>query len=97
MKCYSKWLLVLLLAWLLFFLFLLCHILGRGSSRQYRPAAGSALTRADIRCLAQGVPRRGVGLSMKVGRRSDYRARSQHYFRSRSLEILQRLWAGNLT
>lgn len=97
MKCYRKWLLVLLLAWLLLFLSLLRHILVRGSSRQHRPAAGSGLTLADTRCLAQGLPRKGVGLSTKAGRRSDYRARSRHYYRSWSLEILQRLWAGNLT
>lgn len=97
------WLLVLLLAWLFLFLSLLCHILDLGSSPLpwSRSAADSGLTLTETHCLTsvQGGGLRAVGLSEKDWRRkrTDYRFRSQDYYRSRSLEILQRLWSGNLT
>ncbi|XP_070850081.1 beta-galactoside alpha-2,6-sialyltransferase 2-like isoform X2 [Chaetodon trifascialis] len=42
---------------------------------------------------------RPVGVSEEDWRtrRTDYRSRSKEYYRSRSLEILQRLWSGNMT
>ncbi|XP_076579887.1 beta-galactoside alpha-2,6-sialyltransferase 2-like isoform X2 [Chaetodon auriga] len=42
---------------------------------------------------------RPVGVSEEDWRtrRTDYRSRSKDYYRSRSLEILQRLWSGNMT
>ncbi|XP_036946438.1 beta-galactoside alpha-2,6-sialyltransferase 2-like [Acanthopagrus latus] len=86
MKPYRKWLLVLLLAWLLLFLSLLCHFLDLRSSR----LPWSGLSRTETHHLAS---------SEKDwrSRRTDFRSRSEDYYRSRSLEILQRLWTGNLT
>ncbi|XP_073318856.1 beta-galactoside alpha-2,6-sialyltransferase 2-like [Pagrus major] len=96
MKPYRKWLLVLLLAWLLLFLSLLCHFLDL-TSRLPRPG----LSRTETRRLvsAQRGALRPAGSSEKDWRRrrTDFRSRSEDYYRSRSLEILQRLWTGNLT
>lgn len=87
MKPYRKWLLVLLLAWLLLFLSLLCHFLDLRSSRLPR----SRLSRTETRLLASSEK------DWRRRRRTDFRSRSEDSYRSRSLEILQRLWTGNLT
>lgn len=103
MKPYRKWLLLVPLAWLLLFLSLLCHFLDLRSPSlpQSRSAAESALTRTETRRLAsvQGGSLIPAGVSGTDWRRkrTDYRSRSKAYYRSRSLEILQRLWTGNLT
>ncbi|XP_070850079.1 beta-galactoside alpha-2,6-sialyltransferase 2-like isoform X1 [Chaetodon trifascialis] len=103
MKPHRKWLLVVLLAWLLLVLSLLCHFqdLRFSSFPQSRSAVGSGLTRTETRHLAsvQGGSMRPVGVSEEDWRtrRTDYRSRSKEYYRSRSLEILQRLWSGNMT
>nr|XP_046238823.1 beta-galactoside alpha-2,6-sialyltransferase 2b [Scatophagus argus] len=103
MKPYRKWLLAVLLAWLLLFLSLLYHFLDLRSSllHRSRSAANSGLTGTKIRFLdsVQVGPTGPAGVSEKDWRRRriDFRSRSQDYYRSRSLEILQRLWTGNLT
>ncbi|XP_054483334.1 beta-galactoside alpha-2,6-sialyltransferase 2-like [Anoplopoma fimbria] len=107
MKAYRKWLLLVLLVWLLLFLSLLCHFLDLrlSSVRRSRSATDSGLTGTETRCLSsvQGRIRtlRPAGVSetdwRRRRRRRDFRSRSKEYYRSRSLEILQRLWSGNLT
>uniref|UniRef100_A0A8C4DJJ9 Beta-galactoside alpha-2,6-sialyltransferase 2 n=1 Tax=Dicentrarchus labrax TaxID=13489 RepID=A0A8C4DJJ9_DICLA len=104
MKPYRKWLLVILLVWLLLFLSLLCHFLDLRSTQlpRSRSALQSGLTRTETRRLAsvhQGPPRGVAGVSETDWRRkrTNYRSRSKDYYRSRSLEILQRLWTGTLT
>ncbi len=103
MKLYRKWLLLVLLTWLLLFLSLLCHFLELRCSSLPRSgsAADSGLTRTETRRLTsvQGGALRSAGVSQKDWRRrrTDYRSRSNEYYRSRSLEILHRLWTGNLT
>ncbi|XP_041822013.1 beta-galactoside alpha-2,6-sialyltransferase 2-like [Chelmon rostratus] len=109
MKPYRKWLLVVLLTWLLLILSLLCHFLDLRFSAfpLSRSAADSGPTRTETRRLAsvQGGSMRPAGVSEEDWRRrsryrsrsKDYRSRSKDYYRSRSLEILQRLWSGNMT
>lgn len=103
MKPYRKWLLLVLLTWLLLFLSLLCHFLDLRSSSLPRSRSESGLTRTETRRLAsvQVGSLRSAGVSEKDWRRrrrtTEYRSRSNEYYRSRSLEILQRLWTGNLT
>ncbi|XP_068586985.1 beta-galactoside alpha-2,6-sialyltransferase 2-like isoform X2 [Cebidichthys violaceus] len=89
MKPYRKWLLLVLLVWLLLFLSLLCHFLDLRPSLlpRSRSASDSGLTGTETCCL------RPAGVSETDWRRR----RSKDYYRSRSLEILQRLWSGNLT
>ncbi|GAA6230045.1 beta-galactoside alpha-2,6-sialyltransferase 2-like [Lates japonicus] len=105
MKSWRKWILVILLAWLLLFLSLLCHILDLRSTSvpQTRSAADSGLSRTETRRLASVQTRtwslRPAGRSEEDWRRrrTDFRSRSRDYYRRRSLEVLQRLWTGNLT
>ncbi|XP_045907094.1 beta-galactoside alpha-2,6-sialyltransferase 2-like isoform X2 [Micropterus dolomieu] len=108
MKLYRKWLLVVLLVWLFLFLSLLFHVLDLRSSLllRSRSAAESRLTRTEIGLASvNGGTRIGrwsrkpAGVSEKnwKRRRTDYRSRSKDYYRSSSIKILQRLWAGNLT
>ncbi|XP_059184169.1 beta-galactoside alpha-2,6-sialyltransferase 2-like isoform X2 [Centropristis striata] len=105
MKPNRKWLLLFLLVWLLLFLSLLRHFLDLRSSSlpRSRSAAAAGLTRTETRRLAsvQGRIRTlrpaGASESDWRRRRNDFRSRYEAYYRSRSLEILQRLWSGNLT
>ncbi|XP_023252204.1 beta-galactoside alpha-2,6-sialyltransferase 2-like isoform X2 [Seriola lalandi dorsalis] len=109
MKSWTKWTLVVLLVWLLLFLSLLCHILDLRSTSapQTRSAAESGLIRTETRHLASVIQggTRTLGWSLRPAgpsldwrrRRNDFRSRSRDYYRRRSLEILQRLWTGNLT
>ncbi|XP_033471796.1 beta-galactoside alpha-2,6-sialyltransferase 2-like [Epinephelus lanceolatus] len=95
MKSDRKWLLLVLLAWLLLFLSLLCHFLDLRSSLlpQSRSAAESQPTRSETRRLAsvQGGLRtqRSAGESVadwrrRRRRRTEYRSRSQDVHISRS-------------
>uniref|UniRef100_A0A8C3G174 Beta-galactoside alpha-2,6-sialyltransferase 2 n=1 Tax=Cyclopterus lumpus TaxID=8103 RepID=A0A8C3G174_CYCLU len=65
-----------------------------------RSATDCGLTGTGSRCRlsAQGRIRtqRPAGVDWRR-RKTDFRSRSKDYHRSRSLEILQRLWSGNLT
>lgn len=101
---------VVLLTWLFLFLFLLCHFLDFRSTlvSRTRSAAKSRLTRTETRHLASVVlgrarirswSLRSAGLSEEDWRRRriDFKSRSRAYHRRQSLQILQRLWAGNLT
>ncbi|KAG8004438.1 Beta-galactoside alpha-2 [Nibea albiflora] len=94
MKPYRAWLLLVLLVWLILFLSLLCHFLDLRSSSPLwsRSAAKAGLTQTETRHLvSQRESLRPAGLEEK-----DWRRRRTDY-RSRSLEILQRLWTGNLS
>ncbi|TDG96034.1 hypothetical protein EPR50_G00235340 [Perca flavescens] len=85
MKPNRKWLLLVLLSWLLLFLSLFCHILDP------RSAAEAGLTRAKTLRMLSGLNRkmlRPTGVP-----ETDQRERT-HY---RSEEILQGLWSGNLS
>ncbi|XP_010747872.2 beta-galactoside alpha-2,6-sialyltransferase 2 [Larimichthys crocea] len=102
MKLYRTWLLLVLLVWLVLFLSLLCHFLDLRSSSPLwsRSAAKSRLTWTETRRLvSQRGSLRPAGQEEKDWRRrrTDYRSRSKVYSRSKSLEILQRLWTGNLS
>lgn len=101
---------MVLLAWVLLFMSLLCQILDLRSTTvpRSRSAAESGLTWTETRRLAsvvQGGSRtpgwslRPAGLSEGDWRRRriDLRSRSRDYYRRRSLEVLHRLWTGNLT
>lgn len=94
---------MVLLAWLLFFLSLLCHILDLRSAsvHQTRSAADSGLRRTETRHLASVQTRtwslRPAGRSEEDWRKRRTDFRSRDYYRRRSLEVLQRLWTGNLT
>lgn len=104
MKSWTKWTLVLLVL-----LALLGHILDlRSTSAPWtRSAAQSGLIRTETRHLSsvsQGGTRTGslrarspAGLSEERRRRTDFRSRSRDYYRRQSLEVLHRLWTGNLT
>ncbi|XP_031147398.1 beta-galactoside alpha-2,6-sialyltransferase 2-like isoform X2 [Sander lucioperca] len=82
-----KWLLLMLLSWLLLFLSLLCHILDP------RSAAEAGLTRAKTLHMLSVLNRR----MLKPTGVSETELRERTDYRSRSEEILQRLWSGNLT
>ncbi|TKS66693.1 Beta-galactoside alpha-2,6-sialyltransferase 2 [Collichthys lucidus] len=102
MKPYRTWLLLVLLVWLVLFLSLLCHFLDLRSSSPLwsRSAAKSRHTRTETRHLvSERGSLRPAGVEEKDWRRqrTDYRSRSKVYSRSKSLEILQRLWTGNLS
>ncbi|KAI3366243.1 hypothetical protein L3Q82_010066 [Scortum barcoo] len=102
MKLYRKLVLLVLLIWLFLFLSLFCYFLDLRSLTRSRSAAESRLTRTETRRLAsvQGGSLRSAGVSDRDWRRrwrTDYRSRSEEYSKSRSLEILQRLWTGNVT
>lgn len=102
MKSSWKWLLVLLLWIFLWFLF--CHVLTfrlyscPWSRSKFR--SESRGSRAEVQRLAsvRGASLRPLGKGQQDWRsRSDLRSRYQRYHKSRSLEILQGLWNGNLS
>ncbi|XP_075333394.1 beta-galactoside alpha-2,6-sialyltransferase 2-like [Odontesthes bonariensis] len=90
MKTWRRVLLAALLTWLLLFLSLLCHFLDLRSE--------SRLTRTRTCCGPEqtstyGRPAGGDWDRMKA----HYRSRSREYYNKQSLEVLRRLWTGNLT
>uniref|UniRef100_A0A3B4YVI8 Beta-galactoside alpha-2,6-sialyltransferase 2 n=1 Tax=Stegastes partitus TaxID=144197 RepID=A0A3B4YVI8_9TELE len=103
MASWRRWLLAVLLLWLLLFLLLLCHFLDLRflSPPRTRSAAEPGLSWAETRRLASaargpmGPRRRSLGPA--GASEEDWRRRSEDYYRRRSLEVLQRFWTGNLT
>ncbi|XP_028254962.1 beta-galactoside alpha-2,6-sialyltransferase 2-like [Parambassis ranga] len=100
MTSWRRCLLAILLAWIFLFLSLLCHYLDlRFALHPWtRSAAKSRLNWIETRHLASVVqwPIRSKTLR-PAGIAEDWRKRSQNFYRRQSLEVLQRLWAGNLT
>ncbi|XP_041834763.1 beta-galactoside alpha-2,6-sialyltransferase 2-like [Melanotaenia boesemani] len=96
MKSWSSVLLAALLTWILLFLSLLCHFFDLQS--QSRLIWSKTHHLASVDREQTRTSNRNAGASEEDWRRirADYRSRTKNFYRRQSLEVLQRLWAGNL-